>query len=457
MKFWITKENDQTPIAGWDDSYIFTINRDSRSTLFSSLPSIWYRMGKLSIDPLYEDLYIIALSIYGLDKRVSRKLFEDCWTRNIFVSIPVLQIEKWSGTESTWNNMLSFLTGDCWHITFRSTDVVCSQHERKSRIILDCSQCNCVSLFSGGLDSFCGAIKLLDSGDSPCLVGHNEYPRLRTKQEEFVNSFQEFYPDQSSQFISFTAGARAPHSFIFDHQLSGTENTSRGRSLLFLSFALTIAGILGKKTPVYIPENGFIGINVALTNSRIGSCSTRTTHPYFIKEFRSILLSVGIKNPIENIFAYDSKREIVRMVKDRPAFLRGFKDTISCSHPCQARYNKTGSRKYPINCGYCYPCLIRKGALLDINDESAYSYTELPSDFLSFFSDSNKSLDLSAVVNSIYRFKKSSPEQVRRLIRNTGSLSTEEVRKFERLYNTGMNDLLELFSKDPKMERYLQC
>ncbi len=455
MKFWIKKENDQNPFAEWDDAYVFTINRDSGSTLYSSLPSIWYRLGKLSIEPIFEDLYIIALSIYGLDKRVSRNLFRDCWTREISVSIPVLQINKWNGTEHLWNNMLSFLTGDHWCITFRPTTAVCSHHKRKSHIGIDLSRCNCVSLFSGGLDSFCGAINLLDSGQSPCLIGHNEYPKLRIKQECFATSFREYYPEQDSQFLSFTAGARAPYSFTNKNVLNGTETTSRGRSILFISFALTIAGILGQGTPVYIPENGFIGVNVALTGSRIGSCSTRTTHPFFINEFKAILLSVGIDNPIENIFAYYSKREIVRIVKERPAFLNGYKDTISCSHPCQARYNRVGSRVYPINCGYCYPCLVRKSSLLDIVDESNYSYSDSPSEFLARHGDSETSLDLLAVVNSIYRFEYCNSEQIRRLIKNTGPLSNEDIDKYERLYHAGMHDLIELFRKDPDMEKNL--
>lgn len=455
MRFWIMKENDQRPIAEWSNSYVLTINRDSMSTLYSSLPSVWYHMGKLSIDPLYEDLYIIALSVYGLDKRVSRNRFADCWTRDIHVSIPVLRFETWSGTERKWENMLSFLTGDYWHIMFRPTDAVCSYHSQKSRIFIDVSNCDCVSLFSGGLDSFCGGIKLLDSGKSPCLLGHNEYPKLRIKQENFVTSFREFYPKQYSKFIGFTAGARAPYSFIHNDKLSGTENTSRGRSLLFLSFALTIAGIMGEKTPVYIPENGFIGINVALTSSRMGSCSTRTTHPYFLKEFNAILQIVGIKNPIENMFAYKSKREIVRMVKDKKAFINGFKDTISCSHPCQSRYNRNGSRKYPINCGYCYPCLVRKASLLDVVDSGEYSHADLPSAFLVSFSGSDKSLDMNAVLNSVYRFRHSSLVQIRRMIRSTGPLSIEEIDEFERLYISGMNDLIEFFARDLDMEKYL--
>lgn len=454
MKFWIKKDNDKEPVDKWENSYVFTINRDRGGTLHSNLRDAWYHLGKLVIDAVYEDIYIIALSIYGIDKRALRKSFLDNWTRDISVSIPVLEFEKWKETEEKWNNMLSFLTGDRWHIEFRPTTVVYSQRNRRSRKRIDISRCNCVCLFSGGLDSYCGAIRILESGESPCLIGHNEYPKLRAKQEGFAALFRELYSEQDSRFIGFTAGTRAPYLNGTTDSLSETENTSRGRSLLFISSALTIASVIGQETPVYIPENGFIGINVALTSSRKGSCSTRTTHPYFLKVFKSILLTVGVMNPIENIFAYNSKREIVNMVKDRPAFLQGYMETISCSHPCQARYNKYGSREYPVNCGYCYPCLIRKSSLLDVEDVGCYSYKEPPSAFLSAYSNSDKSLDLSAIIHSVYRFKRSSSKQVRQQIRSTGPLTLEEVGEFERLYISSMNDIVELLSRDIEMEKY---
>lgn len=45
MKFWIKKENDADPDVEWKDSYILTLNRDSSSTIYSGLPSIWYHLG----------------------------------------------------------------------------------------------------------------------------------------------------------------------------------------------------------------------------------------------------------------------------------------------------------------------------------------------------------------------------------------------------------------------------
>lgn len=67
MKFWITKENDMHPCDSWNDAYEFTLNRDTYSTIFSSLPTTWYHMNQLFIPPLYEDLFIIGLSIFSID------------------------------------------------------------------------------------------------------------------------------------------------------------------------------------------------------------------------------------------------------------------------------------------------------------------------------------------------------------------------------------------------------
>ena len=161
MKFWIKKENDADPDVEWKDSYILTLNRDSGSTIYSGLPSIWYHLGCQKMVPIYEDLFVIGLSVFALDKRIARNLFSDSWTRQIEVSIPVLEMDKWNNCEAQWNKILSFLTGDEWKISFRQATTEYGTHKNSNRKHIDVSGCDCVSLFSGGLDSYCGAIKLL--------------------------------------------------------------------------------------------------------------------------------------------------------------------------------------------------------------------------------------------------------------------------------------------------------
>lgn len=454
MKCWIDKENEMLPSDDWKDAYVFSLNRESYSTIFTGIADTWYRMDCLSIPEVYEDLFVIGISVFALDKRISRRKFNDCWTRDISVSIPVLCYEQWSGTETQWNKTLGFLTGDKWNIQFRQCNKQYSQRENLNRVHLELDKCNCVSLFSGGLDSFCGAIKLLEDGLSPCLVGHNEYPKLRKKQQEFVDTFQSIYVEQNVKFVSFSANSRAPKT-IEGEKLKGTENTSRGRSLLFLCAALSIAGILGADIPVYIPENGFIGLNIPLTNGRKGTCSTRTTHPFFLSGLKDILQTVGITNPIRNFFAYSSKREIVNLVKDKEAFKKHYMDTISCSHPCLARWNKKGHNEYPVNCGYCYPCLIRKSSLIDVEDLK-YSFEAERIDFLNQYGETEKSSDLRAVMSTVYRYKKLDDNMIRQMIGYAGSVDAETTEKFLNLYKSTMEDLLELFSKDEEMLKLIE-
>lgn len=75
MKFWIKKENDADPDIEWNDAYILTLNRDSKSTIYSGLPNIWYHLGQQRMNSIYEDLFVIGLSVFALDKRISRSLF----------------------------------------------------------------------------------------------------------------------------------------------------------------------------------------------------------------------------------------------------------------------------------------------------------------------------------------------------------------------------------------------
>ena len=453
MKFWIDKENEMLPSVGWEDAFVFSLTREKYSTIFTNIANTWYRMDQMEISETYEDLFVIGISIFALDKRINRRLFKDCWTREISVSIPVLNENVWNKTKDQWNKILCFLSGDIWDVNFRQCFKQYSKRDNPNRIHLHIEKCDCVSLFSGGLDSYCGAIKLLEDGKSPCLIGHNEYPKLRKKQQEFVDCFQSIYDNQMVKFISFSANSRAPKD-MQGKKLVGAENTSRGRSLLFLSAAISIAGILGDTVPVYIPENGFIGLNIPLTNSRKGTCSTRTTHPHFIKGLQDILQSVGIRNPIINFFAFSSKREIVDSVKDTKAFKTHYMDTISCSHPCLARYNKKGHNEYPINCGYRYPYFTRKSSLNDVKDYK-YSFTAESKLFIQQYGETEKASDLRAVISAVYNYRKMVDGDIIKKIKIVGNLSSDEVSKFLDLYKSTMNDLEELFSEDEEIKKII--
>lgn len=137
-------------------------------------------------------------------------------------------------------------------------------------------------------------------------------------------------------------------------------------------------------------------------------------------------------------------------VKDTKAFKTHYMDTISCSHPCLARYNKKGHNEYPINCGYCYPCLIRKSSLIDVKDYK-YSFTAESKLFIQQYGETEKASDLRAVISAVYNYRKMVDGDIIKKIKIVGNLSSDEVSKFLDLYKSTMNDLEVLFSEDEEM------
>ena len=163
VKVWINKQvKDDRPTA-YNDSMIFNMmEKNNKSNVKTNVEDLWRRFGKKFLKPINEDLLIVAMSIFSADKRVPRSYFEDSWTRSIDINIPVIELEKWQRVKHRLEVMLNFLSGDKWSINFRnSTNRFRGGKKSKYKIIDINRGLDGVSLFSGGLDSFCGALKLL--------------------------------------------------------------------------------------------------------------------------------------------------------------------------------------------------------------------------------------------------------------------------------------------------------
>ncbi|MDK0792675.1 hypothetical protein P5E48_05385 [Clostridium perfringens] len=447
MKIWINKCIDDYNNTEGDELVFNLNNRNNKSNVKTDLENLWRRFGKTTISDINEDLLIIALSIFAIDKRINRKIFKDGWTRNLEVSIPVLEIEKWNQVKFKLEKTLEFLSGDIWNINFRKTNEKFRGDKVNTHNVIKKSDFDCVSLFSGGLDSFSGAVKLLEESKSICFVGFKEYGLLKNRQENIYNILNSNYKHINKEMILFNGTAYAPLINNVQGKVynKGVESTSRSRSFLFIAGAIAIASIIGENIPVYIPENGFIGLNVSLTMSRKGTCSTRTTHPYFLRELNKILSILGISNKVENFYALKSKGEIVDEIKDTKAFKEGAGLTISCSHPCLSRYDKLNP---PLNCGYCYPCLIRRASMnkvkkYDGNYNPKYTISK------SFIEDFNKvegrASDLKALLWSLNRYLSfNCKEDIKKLVIKTGKLQANEVEKMTDVYIKSMEELKDM-------------
>ena len=64
---------------------------------------------------------------------------------------------------------------------------------------------------------------------------------------------------------------------------------------------------------------------------RLGSLSTRTTHPYFMGMLQSLLSKLDINISLVNPFQMQTKGEMMRTCKDLDFLNAHYQDTLSCS------------------------------------------------------------------------------------------------------------------------------
>ena len=136
------------------------------------------------------------------------------------------------------------------------------------------------------------------------------------------------------------------------------ERSQRARSLIFLAYGVLVASALrrhkdGKVIDLYVCENGFISINPALTGSRLGSLSTRTTHPVFISVYQELLDIAGLAVKVRNPYQFKTKGEMLAGCQDQPFLAKFAAESTSCG-----RFARNGF----VHCGRCLPCLIRRAA-----------------------------------------------------------------------------------------------
>jgi len=460
MKIWINKTIIESPSSGFNEAIRFDMLDDStKSNLKTNFDEIWGRFAKDKLEAVYEDLLVIAASVYTIDKRVPRSgIYSggtfDNWTRTLEVSVPVIDIKKWLIVKDELEANLRFLSGDNWSFNFRKTEQHYRDYPYQGNDSIIEKNFDGVALFSGGLDSFSGAIKLLQENKNICFVGCREYYTLRNRIEELFKLIQDEYTERQIDRIVFYTDPGHPRNIDESIARKFREDTSRSRSFLFLAAALATASLIGKGVPVYIPENGFIGLNMPLTPSRLGSCSTRTTHIYFLNHYNRILQKLGIKHTVENFFAFKTKGEIVQMVKKLNAFIKGAGRTISCSHPMRGAKGVPGR---PRNCGYCFPCLIRRASLnnVEINDEYLDTFIKdykISTGFIrnSKFADpdNGRTKDLKAVLFALHEYLKNGniDYYINKMI-NLGGLNLDDIQKFARVYTRSMEEIKEMIER----------
>jgi hypothetical protein len=338
--------------------------------------------------PAAVDLVRVAATALIADRRTPRP---QRGLRDFELTVHVTDPASWSaagGAADVAAELLGFLTGDQWSVQVHPDCAPAPAADRWPGPATPVApSAGRALLFSGGLDSFCGAILTLTTpggdahsgaaggGDAgtPVFVAHRDSPIVAAAQRRAST----WITDALSP--AFTLEAR-----WLAQAEPKLELTERSRSLLFAS--LGVATAAGRDAwRLQVPENGWTSLNPPLRANRGGWLSTRSTHPHTFALLEELLGRLGLAVQVANPHAWQTKGELVRAAVDAAAeaggrdVAAGIAGTLSCAKLDGHRY-KGGNPG--LNCGLCVACLVRRAAIraAGVPDHTAYLVDRLTGD-----------------------------------------------------------------------------
>lgn len=319
------------------------------------------------------DFLVFAMSVYNADRAVSRaKYSSDGWKRSIHLHVPVVNVAAMERGLEYLRSAVDFLTGDEWNFEF--VEIPPYNYVPPLMPIENLQDYDKVSLFSGGLDSLIGfidACSRLPEGKKVLLISHAELGKEGKDQARILGKCLDndlFAGQYDRAFIS--AGLKLRRGSTLS-----TEATFRARSILFFAAGIYCAHSISLDKQLIIPENGTISLNVPLERGRRSACSTRTTHPVFLRRMQAALNAIGIQNTLFNPYQLKSKKDMVDdCCKDadrKNALTLLCEESCSCAKRSHKRY---WVRRDVLHCGVCLPCLYRRVSLSGVNELSNERY-----------------------------------------------------------------------------------
>jgi hypothetical protein len=325
--------------------------------------------GQLS-HPLALDLVEIVRAIHLADRAVRRSPFLGKRLRRIELTVPVACPSLWRGVGAAVEALANFASADEWRLNFRAKPGDIGRRWSNER---PAASWDVVALFSGGLDSLCGAAYRAERRDRVLFVTHT--PPGRERVAELVGDvWKAFGRDPEN---AATASFRLQPA---ERGPSGTramfhEHSRRSRPLYFLGLASAVAVDLGVSV-IQMSENGALGQSLPYRYDSYGGTLARQAHEYMLAGFASLLDAIvprrgdwRVENPLNAMTKGEACRLLgpaaplaVRSVSceyvgKQAAALRHWKGERRATGP--ARRLGEGPQ-----CGACLPCVVRRAALL---------------------------------------------------------------------------------------------
>lgn len=311
------------------------------------------------------DLIEIAAYVYGADQASTRGGtvridYGNAWYRDFRFEIPVRKPDFWSSNEviDDLTRTLNDLSGDNFEFAFHHKSAAAPTYFEWGKD--DATDISQVMLFSGGIDSFGGAVEeILTRKQKVVLVSHRGNPKIAPYQERLVTELTNLLDDKRLAPIHIPMWVNKDQDITKDY-------TQRTRSFLFASIAAIVARLFGLKS-IKFYENGITSMNLPVSPQVVSTRASRSTHPKPLAGMCSLFSQVfedgfGILNP----FFWKTKTQILKDIK--AVGQSGLcASTVSCVH------TREMTNEQP-HCGKCSQCLDRRLVALAAN----YTATEDP-------------------------------------------------------------------------------
>lgn len=181
----ITSASTNTPTLTTGDFLWRPCGRGLDSSFWTSLSPRAPELGPLPA--INADLLALAILVYLADRTAPRPRGRELATRELELSVPVADPDPWVAATAALEDLLRFLSGDEWRLSFTASRPTSNQPASKP------PAGGAVCLLSGGADSLAGALLTHQDDAVPALVSHWDWTIISGFQSRLVHRLQSLW------------------------------------------------------------------------------------------------------------------------------------------------------------------------------------------------------------------------------------------------------------------------
>ncbi len=305
--------------------------------------------------PVMKDLLEIATFVYIAGQLTSRGGMKELeyghkWHREFDMAIPVRECDLWRDeeTKERLESVLSFVAGEQYRFHFTPKQKDNPEFFEFGGGYYEDKDIAGVMLFSGGLDSFSGAVdEVVGQRTRVALVSHRSDTKMTGLQRNVWQYLDCECPGPTPLHV--------PVKICKGKGYATKDTNQRSRSFLFAALGATVAHTIGLNE-VKFYENGIVSCNLPFDNQTPQARRTRSTHPRFLKEMSELVEKItGKEFVFTNPYFQKTRTEVVRRLVELH-HQAGIGKTRSCA---KSRYS-VGQR----HDGVCSQCVGRRFATI---------------------------------------------------------------------------------------------